>query len=118
MLYSFSGERAADCRARAIGKPVAAIPNGPGSIDRLAWTRSVLCGIWAWRGAVVRRDQDNRRSPDRRSCHIRRRPRRERSEEHTSELQSLMRQSYDVFCLKKKKQIDITATTHYNENNN
>src|SRR3546814_9758440 len=31
----------------------------------------------------------------------RRRPR--RSEEHTSELQSLMRISYAVFCLKKKK---------------
>src|SRR3546814_6016792 len=28
----------------------------------------------------------------------------ERSEEHTSELQSLMRTSYAVFCLKKKKQ--------------
>src|SRR3546814_10847551 len=27
-----------------------------------------------------------------------------RSEEHTSELQSLMRISYDVFCLKKKTQ--------------
>src|SRR3546814_5440784 len=27
-----------------------------------------------------------------------------RSEEHTSELQSLMRISYSVFCLKKKKQ--------------
>src|SRR3546814_4666986 len=32
---------------------------------------------------------------------------RERSEEHTSELQSLMRISYAVFCLKKKKQITI-----------
>src|SRR3546814_4090064 len=33
-----------------------------------------------------------------------RRPRRQdRSEEHTSELQSLMRISYAVFCLKKKK---------------
>src|SRR3546814_8103992 len=31
-----------------------------------------------------------------------------RSEEHTSELQSLMRISYAVFCLKKKK---ITTTT-------
>src|SRR3546814_3213131 len=29
----------------------------------------------------------------------------ERSEEHTSELQSLMRISYAVFCLKKKKTI-------------
>src|SRR3546814_5344653 len=28
---------------------------------------------------------------------------RRRSEEHTSELQSLMRSSYAVFCLKKKK---------------
>src|SRR3546814_9065736 len=28
-----------------------------------------------------------------------------RSEEHTSEIQSLMRTSYDVFCLKKKKSI-------------
>src|SRR3546814_1054908 len=31
-------------------------------------------------------------------------PARRRSEEHTSELQSLMRISYAVFCLKKKKQ--------------
>src|SRR3546814_3614599 len=31
-----------------------------------------------------------------------------RSEEHTSELQSLMRISYAVFCLKKKKQINQT----------
>src|SRR3546814_9530679 len=29
------------------------------------------------------------------------------SEEHTSELQSLMRNSYDVFCLKKTKKVDI-----------
>src|SRR3546814_5565948 len=31
-----------------------------------------------------------------------------RSEEHTSELQSLMRISYAVFCLKKKKKKKIT----------
>src|SRR3546814_3736518 len=35
-----------------------------------------------------------------------------RSEEHTSELQSLMRISYAVFCLKKKKQ----TTTSIQEN--
>src|SRR3546814_1063715 len=34
-----------------------------------------------------------------------------RSEEHTSELQSLMRISYAVFCLKKKKQQKHTPTT-------
>src|SRR3546814_1671339 len=32
-----------------------------------------------------------------------------RSEEHTSELQSLMRISYAVFCLKKKNSIQITT---------
>src|SRR3546814_2049262 len=32
-----------------------------------------------------------------------------RSEEHTSELQSLMRISYAVFCLKKKKQQETTT---------
>src|SRR3546814_3027549 len=32
-------------------------------------------------------------------------PKSSRSEEHTSELQSLMRISYAVFCLKKKKKI-------------
>src|SRR3546814_7859970 len=35
-----------------------------------------------------------------------------RSEEHTSELQSLMRISYAVFCLKKKKINKRTAITH------
>src|SRR3546814_6958523 len=32
-----------------------------------------------------------------------------RSEEHTSELQSLMRSSYAVFCLKKKKKTENTT---------
>src|SRR3546814_5747152 len=36
-----------------------------------------------------------------------------RSEEHTSELQSLMRISYAVFCLKKKRHIKYS--THYTE---
>src|SRR3546814_1271097 len=35
-----------------------------------------------------------------------------RSEEHTSEFQSLMRISYAVFCLKKKKIKLITTTNH------
>src|SRR3546814_10871927 len=47
-------------------------------------------------GAVVGRGRDHHLHPGRRL------PRR-RSEEHTSELQSLMRISYAVFCLKKKK---------------
>src|SRR3546814_9358996 len=44
-----------------------------------------------------------------------------RSEEHTSELQSLMRISYAVFCLKKKKQIQQhthnTRKTHKTSQN-
>src|SRR3546814_2347942 len=35
-----------------------------------------------------------------------------RSEEHTSELQSLMRISYAVFCLKKKKNITKKLNTN------
>src|SRR3546814_9147947 len=46
-------------------------------------------------------------TPDARRSHTRAGPLRhshQRSEEHTSELQSLMRNSYAVFCLKKKKE--------------
>src|SRR3546814_8100185 len=54
-------------------------------------------------------------SASRRGFHPRRRsarlrvPRQRRSEEHTSELQSLMRISYAVFCLKKKNTILISS---------
>src|SRR3546814_6235029 len=53
----------------------------------------VLRGIGRHRdaGEVLRRRAQHRRAAD------------VRSEEHTSELQSLMRISYAVFCLKKKK---------------
>src|SRR3546814_4192679 len=41
----------------------------------------------------------------------------ERSEEHTSELQSLMRKSYAVFCLKKKKyRKHVIANPHKSTN--
>src|SRR3546814_2333415 len=41
-------------------------------------------------------------------------PLRSRSEEHTSELQSLMRISYAVFCLKKKKHARPNVTHDHN----
>src|SRR3546814_6687398 len=44
------------------------------------------------------------------AVHDRHARREERSEEHTSELQSLMRISYAVFCLKKKR---IQQPTHH-----
>src|SRR3546814_7392300 len=40
-----------------------------------------------------------------------------RSEEHTSELQSLMRISYAVFCLKKKKNTKYYNNKHKHTNN-
>src|SRR3546814_6088757 len=49
------------------------------------------------------------------SAHYIRRP--GRSEEHTSELQSLMRISYAVFCLKKKKQITLHKYAHNTHTN-
>src|SRR3546814_1428810 len=69
---------------------------------------------------------DHRLRPDRlRAADRRRRPRRRlraavlpvaessRSEEHTSELQSLMRISYAVFCLTHKTQTHIPTETNY-----
>src|SRR3546814_7330663 len=41
-----------------------------------------------------------------------------RSEEHTSELQSLMRISYAVFCLKKKNKNTHTPQQHIRQTNN
>src|SRR3546814_6878570 len=43
------------------------------------------------------------------ACHL------DRSEEHTSELQSLMRISYAVFCLKKKTRSNCKSAVGYEE---
>src|SRR3546814_4376020 len=68
-------------------------------------------------GAQGRRGRRDRRRPrhdgGRRSPaahHLLTSPATPRSEEHTSELQSLMRISYAVFCLKKKKTIRLKLT--------
>src|SRR3546814_10472086 len=48
-------------------------------------------------------------------------PRQDRSEEHTSELQSLMRISYAIFCLKKKRNnqtLQLCQLTNYKNYNN
>src|SRR3546814_3169495 len=59
------------------------------------------CACWrsVQQGVAIDRSSDQADDPYRGSS---RQPIR-RSEEHTSELQSLMRISYAVFCLKKKK---------------
>src|SRR3546814_1148018 len=51
---------------------------------------AIMCSQSAWRGAFLVRFHSSSISGA------------TRSEEHTSELQSLMRTSYAVFCLKKK----------------
>src|SRR3546814_3990118 len=55
--------------------------------------------------------------PLRRSLMVRSYPKPHRSEEHTSELQSLMRISYAVFCLKKKKHTYQNKSLIRTENN-
>src|SRR3546814_10358850 len=85
-------------------------------VDRLARLRSAYLGDRARRRArelvdVLACARTNRLRSDRRDnlgivdgLH--------RSEEHTSELQSLMRISYAVFCLKKKKKEKKTNTSN------
>src|SRR3546814_3456424 len=66
---------------------------------------------------VRRLEPPHRRRQHRAQCRSRRRPAGRRSEEHTSELQSLMRISYAVFCLKKKKKHTRTkCSTSYHAN--
>src|SRR3546814_2319264 len=63
------------------------------------------------RGTGQFRSRQPRCCPNRYPC-----PAWERSEEHTSELQSLMRISYAVFCLKKKNKEMTKKKHHYSRN--
>src|SRR3546814_9520244 len=66
---------------------------------RRIWGQAVLCAGWQRVPAEARLLM---------SAMQRRVAAAQRSEEHTSELQSLMRISYAVFCLKKKTVTNIT----------
>src|SRR3546814_8364056 len=63
--------------------------------------RMAAVGAHRHRGEAQEAEQDPEQTHGRQS----RRVASERSEEHTSELQSLIRISYAVFCLKKKKSL-------------
>src|SRR3546814_3414969 len=68
-------------------------------------------GVWRRPARRKRSGRDTRArvpTPGAACGNARFRPSAHRSEEHTSELQSLMRISYAVFCLKKKTQITNT----------
>src|SRR3546814_3412685 len=83
------------CRASTAGcrSPYSAVPNSTPSHSTAASTTTPMLSI----GVVLV-------FPAMSGCGPSALPRHgERSEEHTSELQSLMRISYAVFCLKKKK---------------
>src|SRR3546814_1415078 len=81
------------------GHPKVRRPQGrhrPGSLGLCH--SSVLCSVQCTWPYVLRQDS------------------RQRSEEHTSELQSLMRSSYAVFCLKKKKELTHKKLTRLKRN--
>src|SRR3546814_8801568 len=67
-------------------------------VDRANRTRLILIGVLCWTAATIATAFA-------------------RSEEHTSELQSLMRISYAVFCLKNKKQNTTNSNNHYMSQN-
>src|SRR3546814_6317965 len=112
-LHQFGGARQVrrDCRrvAKACQCTITDADGGLRSVQRQLIARddiAVACELHAC-GAdraqtVVHRDGPRRRRENGEGIvqigHVDR-----RSEEHTSELQSLMRRSYAVFCLKKKK---------------
>src|SRR3546814_3683729 len=72
--------------------------------------RSARKGLGLAVPAARRAEQPHRRA------RARRRPDSGRSEEHTSELQSLMRISYAVFCLKKKNRSQRQITIQITDN--
>src|SRR3546814_8599912 len=83
--------------------------------------RSLSPSVPRHRSVSHYRRREPRRCERHRRSSARDRPRdhtvHDRSEEHTSELQSLMRISYAVFCLKKNTQLQITNETMRSSNN-
>src|SRR3546814_8382038 len=88
--------RGEQARAGAPGRGLLALS----AVLRRSWSR-----LRAGRRARTTRLRISTISAEKAMCRLK------RSEEHTSELQSLMRNSYAVFCLKKKKNQTITNNT-------
>src|SRR3546814_3356816 len=88
------------CLAGAEARPMVAADDAPPLLPLCLCdtARAGVRGLW---NRAAGRDRPPRLSAETGSDR-KRRPRSRRSEEHTSELQSLMRISYAVFCLKKK----------------
>src|SRR3546814_4013494 len=87
------------------------VPPCDGPARRAAAVRQ-RAGTVRNRGRAARRRHHHRAVPARRPA-VRGAARGGRSEEHTSELQSLMRISYAVFCLKKQKSYLLSSLPHH-----
>src|SRR3546814_3992014 len=93
------------CKLQCVGRVLNGSPHRPEDVPLLGRQRTPACQD------IGQAFQPGRLEPQRAQCLVG--PRKlagaclpiddRRSEEHTSELQSLMRISYAVFCLKKKK---------------
>src|SRR3546814_8769126 len=115
MMLSFPWARAAPARPRCAS--VGSKGTAPQPEGHAAQRRTARSGFLGSRGTAVRRGKKVEDAPLRQAgpasaaccqiAHV------DRSEEHTSELQSLMRISYAVFCLKKKKNNIQNTTQNY-----
>src|SRR3546814_3471742 len=112
VFFFFSSRRRHTRCALVTGVQTCALPilsGRPTRFSRSRTTRPARASPCASAGvASLRRMAET----GRRGRSPRRAPAPARSEEHTSELQSLMRISYAVFCLKKKKQHQTHYTQH------
>src|SRR3546814_7420285 len=98
LTHSFPTRRSSDLSIQRIARPIC-----PGAASGSAWL-GVSVPQLPWELPPPIRPASSTRTL--RPCSANARPQARpttRSEEHTSELQSLMRISYAVFCLKKKK---------------
>src|SRR3546814_1525779 len=105
------------CAGRPVGLLVGAGAAGRdhalGPLDRDAFAGPDDLRVGLAGRLVARRGREGGRRRRGEGCSVRS----GRSEEHTSELQSLMRISYAVFCLKKKKQNTTTSRNQTNLTN-
>src|SRR3546814_9466841 len=124
-LFFFSSRRGQTRCALVTGVQTCALPNcsRPSSRWHVRWAGShngaKCCRIPITRSAVLASCTRVRKPATcRPSVNSRLAGRKWRSEEHTSELQSLMRISYAVFCLKKKKNKYNNRIKHKTQDDN
>src|SRR3546814_4217823 len=85
-------------------------PSAAAALDGAAVIANQILRLFLYFNVAVPEDTENAAVDD---LVAREEQSRERSEEHTSELQSLMRISYPVFCLKNKTQVIYQHITIY-----